>query len=107
MTKADKRIVWKTRFDAWKASGLSVAAWCREEEVNIHQMYYWVRNFEDNQTSVQGTDTQWLTVDMKAEPISHSGQEPVFIHLGTISIEVRPGTNMEFLSNVVHVLKEQ
>lgn len=40
MTKADKRIEWKYRFDEWKASGLSVAAWCREEEVNMHHMYY-------------------------------------------------------------------
>ena len=64
MTKADKRIEWKSRFDAWKSSGLSVAAWCREQEVNIHQMYYWVRTFEEDKTSVQGTDTQWLTVNM-------------------------------------------
>jgi transposase-like protein len=105
MTKADKRIEWKAKFDAWKASGLSVAAWCREQEINTPQMYYWVRNFDDEQASVHRTDTQWLTVNMKDEPTNHPGQEPVFIHFGKISVEVRQGANMELLTDVVRVLK--
>lgn len=107
MTLADKRIEWKAKFDSWKASGLTVAAWCREQGVNIPQMYYWVRNFDDDQASVQQTETQWLTVNMKDEPSSNTRQEPVFIHFGTISVEVRQGSNMELLSDVVRVLKNQ
>ncbi|WP_096273227.1 IS66 family insertion sequence element accessory protein TnpA [Paucisalibacillus globulus] len=107
MTKADKRIEWKARFDAWKASGLSVAGWCREQGVNIHQMYYWVRNFGDDQTTVQETDTQWLTVDMKDGPTNYSGQDPIIIHFDAISVEVRPNADMGLLSDVVGILKNQ
>lgn len=107
MILTDKRIEWKERYDAWKASGLTVAAWCREQGVNIHQMYYWVRNFADDETGVQGAETQWLTVNMKDEPTIHTGQEPVFIHFGPISVEVRPGANMAVLSDVVHMLQKQ
>ncbi|WP_382392874.1 IS66 family insertion sequence element accessory protein TnpA [Lentibacillus juripiscarius] len=48
MTLKDKRIEWKARYDAWKESGLSVAEWCRNQEIKIHQMYYWVQRFENS-----------------------------------------------------------
>lgn len=107
MTKAEKRIEWKTRFDDWKASGLSVAAWCREQEVNKPQMYYWIRTFEEDKTPDQETDTQWLTIDVKDETTALRSEEPVIIHFGSMSIEVRPGTNMALLSDVVNVLRSQ
>jgi len=38
----DKRIVWKSRYDAWEASGLSAAEWCRNEDIDKRQMYCWI-----------------------------------------------------------------
>ncbi|MUK86828.1 IS66 family insertion sequence element accessory protein TnpB [Ornithinibacillus sp. L9] len=105
MTKAQKRIEWKARFDAWKASGLSVAEWCRVEGVKDHQMYYWIRRFEDEIDSE--SEVQWLAVDMQSETTGHISDQSVFIHVGQLSIEVRPGTNMALLSDVVHVLHKQ
>lgn len=32
MTLKDKRIEWKTRYDAWKESDQSIVAWCRDHE---------------------------------------------------------------------------
>ena len=32
MNDANKRIEWKARYDAWEASGLSAAEWCRNED---------------------------------------------------------------------------
>lgn len=105
MTKAEKRIEWKARCDAWKASGLSVAEWCREEGVKDHQMYYWIRKFEDDTDSKP--DVQWLAVDMQSKLTGYIGDESIFIHVGQLSIEVRPSTNMALLSNVVHLLQKQ
>lgn len=84
-----------------------MAEWCREQGVNNHQMYYWIRNFEDDVASDKESDTKWLTVNVEDKPKGHTGQEPVFIHFGTISVEVRTGTNMALLSDVVHVLQNQ
>jgi hypothetical protein len=106
MTKAEKRIEWKARFDAWKASGLSIAEWCRAEGVKDHQMYYWIRKFEGDPVSESDRDIQWLAVDMQNEPTGHVGDESVFIHVGQLSVEVRPGANMTLLSDVVHVLQK-
>ncbi len=70
-------------------------------------MYYWIRHFEDDTPSDTGLDTQWLTVNVKDDLISSSGHAPVFIHFGSISVEVRPGASMALLSDVVHVLQNQ
>lgn len=109
MTLKDKRIEWKTHYDAWKESGKSVAEWCRDQEIKVHQMYYWVQRFERDETSPESetSNTQWLTVQADDESFSSEGQEPIFIHVGSISVEVRPGANVGLLYDIVHVLKNQ
>jgi len=107
MNDADKRIDWKARFDAWEASGLSAAEWCRNQDIKTHQMYYWIRKFKSDATSKHEPDTKWLTVNVQDVPANHPNQEAVLIHLGTHSIEVRPGTNLDLLSDVMRVLRNQ
>lgn len=34
-------------------------------------------------------------------------QEPIFIHFNSISVELRPGVNMDFVSDIVRVLQNQ
>ncbi|MFZ3580448.1 IS66 family insertion sequence element accessory protein TnpA [Virgibacillus sp. DJP39] len=109
MTQTDKRIEWKARFDAWKSSGFSVAEWCREQGVKEHQMYYWIQKFESDERSPEQVtpETQWLTVNVEDEPRNTTTREPVFIHFGAISVEVRPGVNMGLVSDIVHVLQSE
>lgn len=51
MTLKDKRIEWKSRYDAWKESGQSITEWCRDQKIKVHQMYYWVQRFERDMIS--------------------------------------------------------
>lgn len=107
MTLSEKRIEWKSRFDAWKASGLSIAAWCREQGIKKSQMYYWIRSFADNNSTDRAPETQWLTVDMEEEPLNFRSSDSVLIHFDSMSIEVRQGTDMALLADVVDVLKNR
>jgi len=43
--------MWQERVDQYRASGMSVAAWCRENEVSEQQMYYWLRKFRSEVAS--------------------------------------------------------
>lgn len=106
MNLEEKRREWKERYDNWKQSGSSVAGWCREQGLKVHQMYYWVQKFEQK-TPVEddAVNTQWLAVNMKDEPEAAMGGAVVFIHFGDISVEVRPGADMALLSDVAHVLQ--
>ncbi|WP_010530098.1 IS66 family insertion sequence element accessory protein TnpA [Lentibacillus jeotgali] len=109
MTLKDKRIEWKARYDAWKESGESIAEWCRDQEIKVHQMYYWVQRFERDMISPEPetTETQWLTVQVDDEMLSSEGQDPIFIHFDAISVEVRPGANVGLLSDIIHILQKQ
>ncbi|WP_373894789.1 IS66 family insertion sequence element accessory protein TnpA [Virgibacillus natechei] len=109
MTLKDKRIEWKVRYDAWKESGQNIAEWCRDQEIKVHLMYYWVQRFERDKTSSESetSNTQWVTVQAVDEYFSSEGQEPIFIHVDAISVEVRPGANVRLLSDIVQVLKHQ
>lgn len=108
MTQVDKRIRWKSCFDHWKTSGLSVAAWCREQDVKVHQMYYWVQKFENNDVvpEKETPETSWLPVQVKNSPDINAGENPVFIHFDSISVEVPPGANRSVLANVVDLLRK-
>lgn len=107
MTLKEKRIEWKARYDAWKQSGYSVVDWCQHQKIKVHQMYYWIRQFEGNSGSkLDPAATQWLTVQVN-EGTPPSGCGSILLHFGSISVEVPPGANMDLLSDVVHVLKNQ
>lgn len=107
MNDADKRIEWKSRYDAWKTSGLSAAEWSRINDVKKHQMYYWIRKFREEEISTNEHQSKWLTVDVQEISSHHTGQESVLIHYGALSIEVRPGTDLNLLSDVVRVIQKR
>lgn len=109
MTQRDKRIEWESRYDAWKESGLSVAAWCREQSLKEHQMYYWIRKIEDRDAQPQQKEppiTSWMPVQLDYPIADGIDDGAVFIHFDSISVEVRPGTNMTVVSDVVNLLRK-
>nr|WP_253291260.1 IS66 family insertion sequence element accessory protein TnpB [Virgibacillus proomii] len=78
--------------------------------IKTHQMYYWVQQFREHDNSSRSTsiETQWLTVQMNdCQLVPSHEKEPIFIHVGSTSIEVRSGTDMNLLSDIVHVLEKQ
>ncbi|MEL4029840.1 IS66 family insertion sequence element accessory protein TnpB [Caldifermentibacillus hisashii] len=107
MNDADKRIEWKARYDAWKTSGLSAAEWSRSQGIKTHQLYYWIRKFREDEVFQNEPQTKWLTVNVQDIPSRHMDQESVLIHFETLSVEVRPGTNLNLLSDVVRVIQNQ
>lgn len=104
MTKEEKRREWKTRYDAWKASGMQVAPWCREQGIKASQMYYWVRKYEKHVVPKQDERTQWTPVHVEDDAVHSFQSASVFIHFDSLSVEVRPGADMALLSDVVQVL---
>jgi hypothetical protein len=45
------RSYWRTQLNDWKRSGLSKAAYCRRERINITTFYYWCGVFKQRQSS--------------------------------------------------------
>jgi transposase-like protein len=109
MTLANKRIEWKSRLDAWKSSGMSVAAWCREQGLKDHQMYYWIQKFTEDQSQPEqeAPRTEWLAMTLENEFNRTRNEGSVLIHCGSLSVEARPGVDLSLLSDVVHLLQSQ
>lgn len=99
---SDKQLEWETRMDQWGESGLSMAAWCRKENINIHQMYYWKRKFDQQTDNPSSGD--WLEISHSANIDEHSS---IIIKIDKLSVEVRPQVDRQLLSDVLHLLKYQ
>lgn len=107
MTKSNKRIEWEARINDWKTSGLSKAKWCRENGLKEHQMYYWVKQIDETQSTglsePKSFHGNFLPIDVTNEKTESKGS--VLIHIDRMSIEIQPGADTNLLSEVLHVLK--
>jgi hypothetical protein len=46
VTRAEREQFWRKRLAAWRASGLSQAAYCRQQRVSAVQFSWWKRQFK-------------------------------------------------------------
>lgn len=100
MAKIELRKEWETQVAAFKASGLSVPAWCRAHDVKPHRLRYWLRKF---QTEVEGaSSTKWVSLEVEKPTVLENA---ILVRVGSASIEVKPGFDATLLSDVVKILK--
>ena len=106
MTRDERRLMWQERVDQCRASGMSVAAWCRENEVPEQQMYYWLRKFRSEEADAVEDDIQWVHLGRwdRQDAMRMTEDSAVLIHIGRAMVEVRPGFAPALLRGVVKVL---
>jgi len=104
MTNTERKKMWMDRIAAYKLSGQTVPAWCRENDVKAHQLRYWLRKEKQNSSNPKAEDTcAWLPLNLTETETNSS----VTVHLGQVSIEVSPGFEPKLLLDVVNTLKGQ
>jgi hypothetical protein len=67
------RSYWQTQFESWQLSGLSKAAFCRQEAVPIKSFYYWCRAFESKSPALEPdgvvqTIARFVPLTARSEP---------------------------------------
>ena len=90
----EKQKLWDERIEVFLASGLSQAAWCREQGLPAHQLSYWLRKFR-NSTST-AINNRWVSV-----PITTTGKSGVSLRIGNIALEIERGFDAAVLSDVI------
>lgn len=101
MKPEERRQMWQERIDACESSGLSIAEWCRRNEINASAFYQWRKRLSEV-TPVSPNPDRWMQVNVRNEtPVSHA---PIVIRLGDATIEVSTGVNPGLLREVVRVL---
>lgn len=88
---------WTEKLAAWRSSGLSIAAWCRQNAEGYHRFLYW-RNRLEAQWSVPSGRFVELTLD--------HGQSPLRLECNGISLHVERGFDPGLLTEVLAVLKK-
>jgi len=99
MTIAERRVHWRTIIEDQAASGMSIAAFCREKQIKPHQFHSWRRRFREQQSCTGGF--LQLIPDRAVEAGSK-----IRIHPGTkLIIEVERGFDPFTLCAVIETLR--
>lgn len=94
---------WQAVVTAYKASGLRQTEWCRANNVNLNNLRYWLQK-EDKQAASLKETCQWVTLDL-SKTDTHQKQH-LFLYIGPVRIEVNPGFDPKFLTDVVRSLRD-
>lgn len=107
--KLETLLIVQEQVAAFLASGKSLSAWCRENDVSYYKMRHHVRKAKKMaDVDPEVSANNWLQVATQeaaqsTDQTQHEA-ESVWLHIGEMSIEVRPGFNPAVLREVVKVL---
>ena len=99
---------WSARIQDCRSSGLSVRAWCRQEEINATTYYRWERELlalpeTDPRSSVPAVRFASLPT---LKQVSRSVAERcATLHIGNASLDIYPGCDAEQLKMLVELLR--
>jgi hypothetical protein len=99
MTKEEKITQWRAIIGKHATSGLSAAAFCREQGMSIHQFHWWRRRFK--REDLQGKESGFLQL----AALSNSQYSGIRIRLhNQVLIEVERGFDPLTLRGVIEVI---
>jgi len=101
MRKEDRQLEWMERLADYRASGLTMRAWCEERQVSFHKLRYWLRTTKRNE-SVPAVAASF--VPLAVSEAAETGALLV-VRVGETRIELEPGFNPQLLRDVVQALK--
>jgi transposase-like protein len=102
MTRSERRKEWESRIANLRKSGLTHSKWCELNDVNFHQLKYWLRQLRSENVSSEPS-SKWLPVTIDDSKITI--QESLHIEVNQVKIEVKTGFHPALLAEVVRTLR--
>lgn len=96
--------LWKKRLAEYKASGKSITAWCKEQGLTEGQYHYWRRKLGSEPTIID-QPVKWVAVDLNVPAEKERPSDPIAVHIGQFTVEVKSGFDESLLRNIFKVLK--
>ncbi|HEY3377273.1 MAG TPA: IS66 family insertion sequence element accessory protein TnpB, partial [Armatimonadota bacterium] len=96
MTHDERRALWQQRLVDQQASGLSIVAWCWQQNITAQQFYAWRKRLATPVPSAAAP--QWLAV---AQPVAPGAS--LMLQVGAATITVTAGFDPHLLTEVVRV----
>jgi hypothetical protein len=99
MISETRRATWQRLLAEQQASGLSVVAWCFQQDIREQTFYYWRKRLSKPTVPPATPAPQWLALD--TAPAAGHG---LMLQIGPVAITVTAGFDQQVLADVVHVL---
>ena len=88
---------WTDKITAWQRSGLTVAAWCRNNSLSYHSFISWRKRLQ-SETHRDGGKFVELTVEQTASPI--------ILECNGVTVQVSSGFDPALLCEVLSLIKK-
>lgn len=88
---------WTEKIDAWRSSGLNMAAWCRQNAIGYHRFLYWRNRLEGQPPKPSGRFVE-LTLGQ--------GHSSLRLECHGIYLHVERGFDPGLLTEILAVLKK-
>ena len=104
--------IWKQRIVECKNSGLTVAQWCKQNQIGIKTYYYWQPKVWERETKILKTaeetgavslPTQFAQINLPAAAPELS-QADVVLHYNDWSIELRNSVSPVLLNRIMQMV---
>ena len=98
---------WAARIQDCRSSGLSVRAWCRQEEINTATYYRWERELLTGVRRNGAPPSTAVTFAELSAPKRGSCnvvERSATLHIGNASLDIYPGCDTEQLKMLVELL---
>ena len=99
---------WAARIQDCRGSGLSVRAWCRQEEINATTYYRWERELlsaAETELSSSVPTARFAELPAPAQVSRNVAERFATLHIGNASLDIYPGCNTEQLKMLVELLR--
>ena len=99
---------WAARIQDCRSSGLSVRAWCRQEEINAATYYRWERELLTGVRRNGAPPSTAVTFAELPEPKKMSrnvSERCATLRIGSASLDIYPGCDAEQLKMLVELLR--
>ena len=86
---------WSAKIADWNRSGLSIAAWCRENTVGYHRFLYWRQRLKE----IDQDDKPGKFVEL------HPATTPISLECNGVYVHVTSGFDARLLEDILTLLK--
>lgn len=107
----EKRAFWRRHVEAWRASGMSQAAYCRRHDLKGFQLHYWKTRFP---VGGKGGRLRLVPIVPTAQahpatstafPTSETPTDYLVVSCNGVSVKAGPKLDLDLLKNVLMVAK--
>jgi hypothetical protein len=104
MDYKSNRELWEKRVNAYQDSGMKQMQWCKDNDVKLSTLRYWIRKLRELGETSEGTE--WYKLDVRQAPPMTAVDHSINVKVGSYSIAVSENFNRSVFIDVVRALNE-